>query len=145
MIKPKKYTVISCYFDDDKRFLNDVNFIVEKDKIIDFIEADIEVLHGVKRLAKVLCDDVRYIHIDQNNCDFDKFIEELKWFTSISYELREFMMKTLINRYEGKNDFIFEIMGEEYIEDELRGYECDFEMAKSKLEEAQKYITIGKK
>lgn len=145
MIKPKKYTVISHYFDDDKRFLNYVNFIVEKDKIIDFIEDEIEVLHGVKRLAKVLRDDVRYIRIDQNNCDFDKFIEELKWFISISNEFREYMMKTLIERYKGKNDFIFEIMGEEYIGDELSRYKFVLEEDETKLEEAQKYINIGKK
>lgn len=145
MVKPKKYTIISHYFDGDKRFLNYVNFIVKEDKIIDFIEDEIEVLHGVKRLANVLSDDVKYIHIEQNNCDFDKFIEELKWFISISNKFREFMMKTLIETYKGKNDFIFEIMGEEYIEDELSRYKFDLVKAEAKLEEAQKYINIGKK
>ena len=55
------------------------------------------------------------------------------------------MMKTLIERYKGKNDFIFEIMGEEYIEDELSRYKFDLVEAETKLEEAQKYINIGKK
>ena len=113
MIKSKKYVIISCYFEGDLRVLNYINFIMKGEDIVDFIKDDVEVLHGVKRLAIALNEDIEFIKITNKNCNYKKFIKKLKWLVSMSSDFTKLMTEELVENYQGKNKFICEILGKE--------------------------------
>lgn len=127
-------TCYDSFSKGDLNFLNDFNFIFKckYDQIVDYYKGNIEELYGIQKLCEMLEEDIEYVKLNKDNCDFESFIKNLNHLVSISSNFRKALFGILIYGYKGKNDFIYKVFGD-WIEDMIESYKYDLENAEYKF------------